>query len=304
MTSWMQALARTRSRIAAAFSRVLSSGGRVDAATLEDLEATLLLADVPAPLAAGWLEKLRVESGRGASPPAAALRGMLLESLPAPDTVSWRGPAMPFTVLVLGINGSGKTTTCAKLAGRVKAAGMAPLLAAADTFRAAGSDQLRIWAGRVGCEVVGGAMGADAAAVAYDALEAAIARHSDVLIIDTAGRMHTKAPLMQELQKVQRALAKRLPSAPHETWMVLDASMGQNALNQARVFNETIPLTGAVIAKLDGSAKAGFIFSIARDLKVPIRFVGLGEGPDDLAPFDPPAFVDALLGSPSGGAGP
>jgi fused signal recognition particle receptor len=205
--------------------------------------------------------------------------------------------------MVAGVNGAGKTTTCAKLAHRVQAAGLKPLLAAADTFRAAGADQLKLWAQRLDVDVVAGVQGADAAAVAYDGLDAAMARGSDVLILDTAGRMHTKAPLIEELRKTCRALAKCMPDAPHERWLVLDASMGQNALVQARVFHEAIDLTGVIVAKLDGSSKAGFLFAVQRELGVPILFAGLGEGQDDLIPFDPEAYVEALLDLEPAGEG-
>jgi fused signal recognition particle receptor len=170
------------------------------------------------------------------------------------------------------------------------------LLAAGDTFRAAGVEQLKWWANHLKCEIVAGATGADAAAVAFDAAAAAQARGSDVLLLDTAGRMHTKTPLMQELQKVAAALAKKMPGAPHEVWLVLDATLGQNALVQARQFHAAIPLTGAIIAKVDGSSKAGFVFAVAKELGVPIRFIGLGEGEEDLQPFDAEKFVTAMLG--------
>jgi fused signal recognition particle receptor len=197
---------------------------------------------------------------------------------------------------VVGVNGSGKTTTCAKLAHRAAAEGLTPLLCAADTFRAAGSDQLRIWAERLGCEVVAGATGADPAAVAFDALGAAIARKSDLLIVDTAGRMHTKQPLMQELVKVRRSLGKRKAGAPEATWIVLDAALGRNAIAQARTFHEAVPLTGIVVSKLDGSSKGGFVFTLADELGIPVLFAGLGEGAGDLVPFDRRRFVGGLLG--------
>lgn len=299
MVTWINALARTRRQFAGALSRVFSrgeKGERVDGETLEELEATLLLADLPVKLASeltAEIEKsykgLRVD-GRE------MLRQVMTRSLGETTPYTWPAIDPLLSVLVVGINGSGKTTTCAKLAGLARKAGRRPLLGAADTFRAAGSDQLRIWAERVGCEAVIGQTGADAAAVAYDALVAARARNCDVAIVDTAGRMHTKQPLMEELGKVRRSMAKNLEGAPHEIWLVLDAALGQNALVQARMFNEAAPLTGVIVAKLDGSAKAGFIFSIARELKLPIRYVGLGEGLDDLAPFEPVPFVDALLG--------
>lgn len=301
MASWKGALSKTREKLSSSWSGVFRRGGAVDELTLEALEETLLQADVPVRFAGELLEA--VERGGKGVDRLDTVRGLLLDALKEAPSFAWSRDPGPLAVLVVGVNGSGKTTTTAKLAHRVLAAGKRPLLAAADTFRAAGSEQLQLWAKRVGCDVVGGATGADAAAVAYDALEATIARQADVLLVDTAGRMHTKAPLMQELQKVGRSLAKRLPGAPHETWMVLDASIGQNALLQAREFHAAVPLTGVVIAKLDGSSKAGFLFGVARELGVPIRFAGLGEQAEDLVPFDAGAFVDALLGvepSPAG----
>ncbi|MBW7908745.1 MAG: signal recognition particle-docking protein FtsY [Kiritimatiellae bacterium] len=299
MVSWINALSRTRQKVAGALASVFNrgeKGERLDAEALEELEATLLLADLPAALAAeltAEMEKaykgLRVD-GRD------MLRQLLVRALGDVQPYSWPSADPLLSVLVVGINGSGKTTTCAKLAGLAKRAGRRPLLGAADTFRAAGSEQLRIWSERIGCEAVVGQTGADAAAVAFDALTAARARSCDVAVIDTAGRMHTKQPLMEELGKVRRSMAKCIAGAPNEIWLVLDAALGQNAIVQARMFNEAAPLTGVIVAKLDGSAKAGFIFSIARELKLPIRYVGLGEGMEDLAPFEPLAFVNALLG--------
>ena len=224
-----------------------------------------------------------------------ALGGMLTRTLENGSAFAWESARKPLTVLVVGVNGSGKTTTCAKLAWQVMQKGLKPVLGATDTFRAAGAEQLRWWAEKLGCEVVVGAPGADAAAVAYDALDATIARGRDVLIIDTAGRMHTKEPLMRELQKLCNALAKRMPGTPQEIWIVLDATLGQNAVIQAQVFHDAVPLTGAVVAKLDGSAKAGFVFSISKELKIPIRFAGLGEAVNELAVFEPDKFVEALL---------
>lgn len=295
MVAWIDALSRTRQRIGAALSRVFSRGG-VDAATLDELEMALLEADLPARMTSEALadfakayKGLQVD-GRD------MLRQLLTRRLVQTAPFAWPAGAPPRVTLVVGINGSGKTTTCAKLARSAMAVGRKPLLCAGDTFRAAGSDQLRIWADRVGCPVVAGQTGADAAAVAFDAVEALLTRGLDELLIDTAGRMHTRQPLMDELGKVKRAIAKRMPGAPHACWIVLDASMGQNAIAQARVFKEVAGLTGAVVAKLDGSAKAGFVFAVQQELQVPVVYVGLGEGMDDLAPFDPDAFVRALLG--------
>jgi fused signal recognition particle receptor len=295
MVTWIDALSRTRKTIAGALSKVFTRG-KPDPQSLEELESILVQADVPVRLVAEWIAELeRSYKGLNVSLKE-MLRQILIKSFGAIEPFSWNSSEKPNTILVVGINGSGKTTSCAKLAHLAQASGHRALLGATDTFRAAGSDQLKIWADRLGCDVVAGKTGADAAATAFDALSAAQARQADVLIIDTAGRMHTKQPLMQELQKVTRALQKKMPSAPHHTWMVLDATMGQNALSQARMFHDVIPLTGVVVAKLDGSSKAGSIFGISRELGVPIQFVGLGEGPDDLAPFDASAFVDALLG--------
>lgn len=296
MVTWIEALARTRSRITGVLSRVLRGRDAPDDATLEDLEASLLSADVPARLVAHLIEE--IDKGRSGLRVSRRdmLKRLLTEALKSPDSFSWRRDATPLVVLVVGVNGSGKTTTCAKLASLAQREGVRPLLGATDTFRAAGSDQLRLWAERIGCESVTGAAGADAAAVAYDAVAAAMARRCDAVIIDTAGRMHTKKPLMQELQKVRNALAKKLPGAPHETWIVLDATLGQNAITQAAVFHEAVPLTGAVIAKLDGSSKAGFAFAVTKELGIPIRFAGLGESAEDLMPFDPDGFAEALVG--------
>jgi fused signal recognition particle receptor len=296
MASWLDALSRTRKNLADAFSKVFTRRDPADEETLEDLEAMMLQADMPVRLVADVVIELD-KAARNARVPRQAVRDLLVKSLPAASPFAWTGATSPLVILAVGINGSGKTTTSAKLAHLAMKAGRKPMLGAADTFRAAGSHQLKIWADRIGCDAVTGATGADAAAVAFDAIDAATARGCDVVIIDTAGRMHTKQPLMEELQKVTRAIAKKLPGAPHECWIVLDASMGQNAIAQARMFNEAAKLTGVVVSKLDGSAKAGFVFAIAKELNVPIRFVGLGEGQDDLEPFDPGAFVDGLLGT-------
>ncbi len=295
MASWLDALSRTRQKFAGALNRILGRDAAPDEDSLEDLEACLLAADISPRLVGELIQQLE-KPDRGGGSLRDRLRASLLTASGDHPHFEWPTDESPFTILLVGINGSGKTTTSAKLAHLARNRGRKVLLGATDTFRAAGVEQLKLWAGRVGCEVVGGQSGSDAASVAFDALGAAQARGMDVLLIDTAGRMHTKKPLMAELDKMRRALQKRLPSAPHETWVVLDAALGQNALGQARYFNEVVPLTGVVITKLDGSSKGGFLLSVIRELGVPVRFVGLGEGPDDLAPFDPREFVDALLG--------
>jgi len=296
MNRWFKALGKTRQQFTTALSRLFGRTSSLDEATLEELEERLLQADLPVRLSHELIESLRSEGVARGKEGIQVIRDRLLTALGNSDSYNFTGEQKPQCILMIGINGSGKTTTSAKLAALVMKQNKQPVLGAADTFRAAGSSQLKLWADRIGCEVVTGAMGADAAAVAFDAIDAAVARIADVVIIDTAGRMHTKLPLMDELDKVNRAIGKRLPGAPHHTWIVLDASMGQNAINQARMFHQRVPLTGAIISKLDGSSKAGFIFSIKQELGIPIRYVGLGEGQDDLASFDPVEFVDALLG--------
>ncbi len=201
----------------------------------------------------------------------------------------------PFVIMVLGVNGVGKTTTIGKLASRYSSAGKSVLLAAGDTFRAAAIEQLEGWGQRAGCPVIRQAQGGDPGAVVFDAMKAAAARGSDVVILDTAGRLHTKVNLMEELKKVNRVVGRELPGAPHETLLVLDASTGQNAINQARFFNEAVGVSGIALTKLDGTAKGGIIIPIARELKIPIRFIGVGEGIDDLKDFNARDFVEALI---------
>lgn len=295
MSSWFDGLRKTRARFADALAHLFTSP-RTDAATMEELTDLLITADVPMRLVTELTSELERTASRK-EPLLATFQRVLVAALGDNPPWTWTAQPDPVVILLAGINGSGKTTTAAKLAYQAKQAGRRPLLGAADTFRAAGSHQLKLWADRVGCESVIGATGADAAAVAYDAIDAALARQCDTIIVDTAGRMHTKEPLMRELQKVRAAMAKRLPDAPHHTWVVLDAMLGQNAVAQARQFHEITPLSGVVVTKLDGSSKAGFLFAVRQELAVPILFAGLGEGMDDLAPFDAASFVRALLQS-------
>ncbi len=293
MGAWFDSLRKTRARFSGAL-KGLFAAARPDEATVEELADLLITADVPMRLVQTLSKELENAASRRESL-TAAFRRVLIAALgdnPAPD---WAALPAPTVALLVGINGSGKTTTAAKLARLALRAGRKPLLGAADTFRAAGSHQLKLWADKIGCESVVGATGGDAAAVAYDAIDAALARQCDVVLVDTAGRMHTKEPLMRELQKVRAAMDKRLPGAPHHTWVVLDAMLGQNAVVQARQFHEMTPLSGAIVTKLDGSSKAGFLFAVRQELDLPILYAGLGEGADDLVPFDPPTFVDALL---------
>jgi fused signal recognition particle receptor len=271
-------------------------GGDDGGPAWDDVEETLIAGDVGAALAIELVERARARRDPGG--PEAAIRSELAALLVprdlgwAPEPANGDGPAV---VLVVGVNGTGKTTTIGKLASRYAAEGRSVILAAADTFRAAAIDQLRIWADRAGVPVIAHAPGADPGAVVYDALDAAVARHADLVIADTAGRLHTRSNLMDELAKVRRIVDKRLPGAQPEILFVLDATTGQNGLAQARAFHEVVGLTGIVLTKLDSTAKGGIVFAIEDALKVPVRFVGVGEAVGDLIPFDPDAFVAALF---------
>jgi len=295
MKSWLTALARTRDKIVGGLTRLVPGLAKADPAALEEWEKLLIQADIAPRLVVDWIAQLKRKAG--SRDITRDIESMLLAVLPKQDPYLWKQPSPPKVILITGVNGSGKTTTTAKLGHLIKRQGMTPLLAAADTFRAAGAHQLKVWADRLKLDVVVGAHGADSAAVAFDAVKAAVARKADVVLIDTAGRMHTKQPLMDELQKVRRSIAKALPGAPHENWIVLDATLGNNAVIQARLFKECVDLSGVVVAKLDGSSKAGFVFTIRKELGLPVHFVGLGEGEDDLAPFDSNEFVRGFLGT-------
>ena len=293
MGSWFNSLRKTRERFSGALKGLFASP-KPGEATAEELADLLITADVPMRLVQILSRELEKSASRK-EPLLSTFRRVLVEALGRNPPLDWTSLPSPTVALLVGINGSGKTTTAAKLARMALRAGRKPLLGAADTFRAAGSHQLKLWADKIGCESVVGATGGDAAAVAYDAIDAALARQCDVVLVDTAGRMHTKEPLMRELQKVRAAMDKRLSGAPHHTWVVLDAMLGQNAVVQARQFHEMTPLTGAIVTKLDGSSKAGFLFAVRQELDLPILYAGLGEGADDLVPFEPATFVDALL---------
>ena len=267
--------------------------------TWEDLEALLIQADVGVETTIGLVERLRERANQEHIMQARRLREVLREELllllPSDVPRDDLAPRLLTVILIVGVNGSGKTTTIAKLARYYRGKGKRVLLAAADTFRAAAIDQLKLWGGRVGVDVIAHTPGADPGAVVYDALQAAQSRGADILIVDTAGRLHTKYNLMQELKKIRSVMRRNVHRAPHETWLVLDATTGQNALLQARKFQEEVDVTGLIVAKLDSSAKGGAVFSIGKQLALPIRFICTGEGIDDLAEFDPEAFVDGLF---------
>jgi len=298
MKSIFQGLARTRNTI---FSRIASLLGATEVTpqVWEELEELLIQADVGVETTLALMERLRRRARDEAILQADRLRDALNEELcallPNPPPLNLGGRPLD-VILVVGVNGSGKTTSIAKLGYRYRQEGRKVLLAAADTFRAAAMDQLRIWGERAGCPVISGPEGGDPGAVVYDALQAARSRGMDMVIVDTAGRLHTRYNLMEELKKVRRVAARAVEGAPHETLLVLDATTGQNALSQARHFLEAVEVTGVILAKLDSTARGGMVFAIARELGLPVRFVGVGEGLDDLAPFDPDAFIQGLWG--------
>lgn len=295
-------LAKTRSHFTDQLANLVLGKKELNAEVFEALETQLLLADVgieaTQQLMTALSQKLKRKELNNTEAAIAALQAdmeALLKPVELPLTISEK--RKPFLILVVGINGSGKTTTIGKLAKSFKAAGKSVLLAAGDTFRAAAIDQLKIWGERNEIPVIAQQPGADTASVIYDAFQATKTREIDIMIADTAGRLHTQTNLMAELQKVKRVLAKLDPEAPHETLLVLDASIGQNALTQAKQFHQAMGLTGLVLTKLDGTAKGGIIFAIAQELKLPIRFIGIGEGINDLRPFQASDFVQALFES-------
>jgi len=291
-------LKRSQEYLSNGLSSVLEPDRPIDDALYEELEEVLIAADLGAALAADFTNRAREEVVFGTVTRADQFRPLfrrfLIDTLtPAAQPLSF--DARPSVILMLGVNGAGKTTTCAKLAASLKNDGKQVVLAAADTFRAAAIEQLEVWSGRVGVELVRQASGSDPAAVVFDAVKAALARNADALIIDTAGRLHTKTNLMDELAKLKRVIERQYPGAPHESLMVLDAPTGQNGFAQAQMFHEAIGLTGVCLTKLDGTAKGGIVVRIVRELKLPIKLIGVGERIEDLQTFDPIAFVDALV---------
>ena len=288
--------------------RQLLRGRRIDAAVREDLEARLLSADIGVEATQAILADLQRRVARheveDAQALLAALRAELLQILqPCALPLRIDPSVRPFVILVVGVNGSGKTTSIGKLARRLGANGLKVMLAAGDTFRAAAVEQLEVWARRSGADFSAQQTGADPGAVMFDALKQAQARSVDVLLADTAGRLHSQSHLMEELKKVKRVIQRVLPAAPHEVLLVLDANQGQNALAQAEQFHAALGVTGLVLTKLDGTAKGGIVVAIARRLQLPIRYIGIGEQPEDFGEFDAAAFVDALLGADDAAAG-
>ena len=283
----------------AAFGRVASLLGatEITVETWDELETLLIQADLGIETTASVIDSLkRLTRDRGllrSEELKSALRDELRSRLDEPPALDF--PARPTVVLLVGVNGSGKTTSAAKLGQRFQSDGKSVLFGAADTFRAAAVDQLQVWGDRLKVPVVAGAAESDPGAVAFNAVQSGLSRNVDIVLIDTAGRLQTRFNLMEELRKVHRVVGKALPGAPHAVWLVLDAITGQNALEQARKFNEAVGITGVILAKLDSSARGGMAFAIQRELGIPILFAGLGEKPEDLTPFDPDAFVDGIL---------
>ncbi len=294
---WKSGLTKTSK---AAFGQIaqLLGATQITRETWEDLEALLIQADLGIETTAEILEELRiVVRDQGliyAEELSEALKNELRTRLDAPPVLRFENK--PSVILVVGVNGSGKTTTIAKLGQRFQSQGKTLLFGAADTFRAAAVDQLQVWGDRLKVDVISGAPESDPGAVAFSAVQSGAARGVDIVLVDTAGRLHTRFNLMEELKKVYRVVGKALPSAPHEVWLVLDATTGQNALQQAKAFKEAVSVTGVILSKLDSSARGGMAFAIQRELGLPILFAGLGEKPEDLISFDPDAFVEGVLG--------
>lgn len=291
-------LAKTHARLTHEIKRIVTRSPKLTAESLEEIEQALIAADLGMVMTMQIVEAVKKayeSQGTAGLDYLAVARAEIERSLSGNKAGLITASSGPTVVSIVGVNGTGKTTTSAKLANYIQSQNKTALLAACDTFRAAAIEQLKLWGTRLKVEVIAGAYGADAAAVAHDAVTAAQARKADFLFIDTAGRLHTKHNLMQELHKLHRVIGKQLPGAPHEVLLVLDGSTGMNALNQAREFNKAVPLTGLIVTKLDGTSKGGMVVAIQKELGLPIKFVGLGEQPDDLQPFDADQFARALF---------
>ena len=291
-------LQKTHSKLTHEIKRIITRSPRLEAGTLEELEVALIGADLGMEMTTQIVQAVKkaYETQGSAGLDVFAVAEAEVEKSLASNQAQLRKAAEgPTVVSIVGVNGTGKTTTAAKLAHLIQGQGDTVLLAACDTFRAAAIEQLKLWGSRLKVEVIAGAYGADAAAVAHDAVTAAQARNAAYLFVDTAGRLHTKHNLMQELQKLHRVMGKQLPGAPHEVLLVLDATTGMNAMNQAREFNKAVSLTGLIVTKLDGTSKGGMVVAIQKELGLPIKCIGLGEQPDDLQPFDAKQFAEALF---------
>lgn len=295
---WRSGLAKTSKTAFGQLANLLGAT-EITRETWDDLEALLIQADLGIETTGDLLEALRLivrDQGLTRSEELLeALQRELRARLDDPPVLNWMNK--PSVIMVVGVNGSGKTTTIAKLGQRFQSDGKTLIFCAADTFRAAAVDQLQVWGDRLGVDVIAGAPESDPGAVAFNAIQSGVARGVDLVLVDTAGRLHTRFNLMEELKKVHRVVGKALPGAPHAIWLVLDATTGQNALQQAKAFKEAVDVTGVILAKLDSSARGGMAFAIQRELGLPILFAGLGEKPEDLTPFDPDAFIRGILSS-------
>ena len=295
-------LRKTRENFLARIRAALTGSAKIDD-IYEGLEEALIAADVGVEASMKISASVRAKLGNDNRPDAIrdALKAELATIMMSADRQPADSGDAPLVIMLVGVNGVGKTTTVAKLAARLKAQRGSVIVAAADTFRAAAIEQLEVWCDRAGADIIKQSQGSDPAAVAFDAVKAAVARNTRTVLIDTAGRLQTKVNLMEELKKIARVVARELPGAPHETWLVLDANTGQNALSQASIFGDAVPLTGVVLAKLDSTAKGGVVVAVAERLKIPVRFVGVGEALEDLREFDAREFVDALFASDDAG---
>jgi len=300
-----EGLAKTRDSLVSRVDDLFLGRKEIDAELLDELEEILITADLGVNTTLDLLDEIRNRvSRKELKDPQAlklALKERILTFFAGYDTTGMQVPATgPFVIMVVGVNGVGKTTTIGKIAKKFTSSGQRVLLVAADTFRAAAIEQLQVWGGRVGADVVAKQQGDDPSAVIYDALDYAASRDFDVIIVDTAGRLHTKVNLMEELKKIKRVINKKMEGAPHEIMLILDATTGQNSISQARLFHEAVGLTGLTLTKLDGTAKGGIVVHISHDFNIPIRFIGIGEKLDDLREFDPGEFIEALFANGSG----
>jgi len=292
-------LQKSRAKISSSLTSVLTLGRRIDEELLEQLEEQLITADIGVETSLAIIEDLRtawndkkISSSDDIIP---FLKEDLINCWPHRQRQLQLAPSPPTVIMITGVNGSGKTTSVGKLSWLLSSQGSKVVLGACDTFRAAAVEQLSIWSQRTNVQIVKHQQGSDPAAVAYDACEAAVARNADYLVIDTAGRLHTQQNLMRELTKIRDVVARKIPGSPHEVIQVLDATTGQNAVNQAKMFTEAVDVTGIMLAKLDGTAKGGIVIAIRNQINIPVKFVGLGEGPEDIEPFNPETFVEALF---------
>ena len=288
-------LSKTRKTFSGGFDKIFAGKKRVDDDLLEELEELLITSDIGVETALRLIEKILSSKIIDVDQIKSLLKNEILSILQPPASAPEKSVSSPRVILVVGVNGTGKTTTIGKLAAKATASGKKVLIAAADTFRAAAIEQLMIWAERANADIVKHKEMADPAAVAFDAVEAASARGADMVLIDTAGRLHTKVNLMEELKKIKRAISKKIPDAPHEVLLVLDATTGQNALSQAQLFNDAIGITALALTKLDGTAEGGIVISICNTLKIPLKYIGIGEKIEDLQEFDATQFVEALF---------